>query len=71
MIVIGTTDEEVVGAVELASREDLGAVRSAGHSWSGSHLRDHTVLIDVSRMRRAEIDKAAMTAVVQLEKDFI
>jgi len=66
VIVLATTDDDVVGAVRLANREGLKvAVKSGGHSWSGSHLRDGSVLIDLSNMRRAEVDKEAMTAIVQ------
>jgi FAD/FMN-containing dehydrogenase len=65
-IVIATSDDDVVGAVKLARREGLGiAVRSGGHSWAASHLRDNTVLIDMSNMRRVEIDRGSMTGVVQ------
>jgi len=66
VIVVATSQEDVVGAVQLARRENLGiAVRSGGHSWSASHLRDGTVLIDLSNMRRMEIDPEAMTATIQ------
>lgn len=65
-IVIATTDDDVVGAVRLATREGLGiAVRSGGHSWAASHLRDGTVLIDLANMRQAELDQAGLTAIVQ------
>jgi FAD/FMN-containing dehydrogenase len=66
VIVIATTDDDVAGAVALANREDLGiAVRSGGHSWAASHLRDNTVLIDLSNLRRTEIDEESLTATVQ------
>lgn len=65
-IVIPTSDEDVVGAVQLARREGLSvAVRSGGHSWAGSHLRDDSVLIDMVNMRHVEIDRDALTAVAQ------
>src|SRR4249919_3522701 len=47
-IVVATSDDDVVGAVQLAHLEGLSiAVRSGGHSWSGSHLRNDSVLIDM------------------------
>lgn len=66
VIVMATNEQDVVGAVVLARREGLGiAVRSGGHSWSGSHLRDRTVLIDLSNLRRVEVAPEAMVATVQ------
>jgi len=65
-IIVATDDDDVVGAVQLARREGLTvAVRSGGHSWSGSHLRDDSVLIDMVNMRRVEIDPDALTAVAE------
>lgn len=41
----------VVAAATLAKREGLRiAVRSGGHSWSGNHLRDGGLLLDLSRL---------------------
>jgi FAD/FMN-containing dehydrogenase len=66
VIVIATSDHDVIGAVKLAREEGLKvAVRSGGHSWSGSHLRDDSVLIDMSNLRRVEVDEETMTATVQ------
>jgi hypothetical protein len=66
VIVVATSEDDVVRAVKLARKEGLGlAVRSGGHSWSGSHLRDGTVLIDLSNLREVWIDKAATTGTVQ------
>ncbi|HET6393109.1 MAG TPA: FAD-binding oxidoreductase [Blastococcus sp.] len=66
LIVLATGEDDVVGAVQLARREGLQiAVRSGGHSWSGSHLRDGTVLIDLSNLREVEVDVAARTGSVQ------
>lgn len=61
---------EDAGDVELAlsrarKQGRKVAVRSGGHSWAGSHLRDDGVLIDVSRMTAMEIDAGAMTATVE------
>jgi FAD/FMN-containing dehydrogenase len=40
-------------------------VRSGGHSWAASFLRDGGILLDLSRMRDAAVDPAARMAVVQ------
>jgi FAD/FMN-containing dehydrogenase len=66
VIVLANSEDDVVGAVRLAAEEGLQlAVRSGGHSWAGSHLRNGTLLIDLSNLRHVEIDKAAMTGTVQ------
>jgi FAD/FMN-containing dehydrogenase len=66
VIVIAVTEQDVVGAVKLAAAEGLAiAVRSGGHSWGASHLRDGSVLIDMSNMRRTELDKDGMLLVAQ------
>jgi FAD/FMN-containing dehydrogenase len=60
------SDEEVVAAVRLARKRDLKiAVRSGGHSWAASFLRDGGMLIDLSCMREFTIDAHARTARVQ------
>lgn len=66
VLVIATSESDVVAAVRLANELDLTVtVRSGGHSWSGAHLRDRSLLIDLSNLRRVEIDAASMTATVQ------
>jgi FAD/FMN-containing dehydrogenase len=66
VIVLANSEDDVVGAVRLAAEEGLQlAVRSGGHSWAGSHLRNGTLLIDLSNLRHVQIDKAAMTGTVQ------
>jgi FAD/FMN-containing dehydrogenase len=37
-------------------------VRSGGHSWAASHLRDGGLLLDVSRLDHCAVDTARMTA---------
>ncbi len=55
--------EDVIAAVKLANREGhtIG-VASGGHSWSGNHVRDGGMLLDVSRLRDISIDRAALRA---------
>lgn len=54
---------DVVAAVKRARRDGLRiGVRSGGHSWSGNHVRDGGMLLDVSALRDVTIDKAAMRA---------
>ena len=64
-IVLAATEEDVVAAVRHAREGGLRiSVRSGGRSWSGSHLRDDGMLLDVSRMTEVTVDAAAMTATV-------
>ncbi|MFF3145634.1 FAD-binding oxidoreductase [Streptomyces sp. NPDC057927] len=66
VIVLANNEDDVVAAVRLARVEGLQiAVRSGGHSWSGSHLRDGTVLIDLSNLRHVTVDREAMTGTAQ------
>jgi FAD/FMN-containing dehydrogenase len=66
IIVFAADEDDVAAAIRLAKAEGLQvAVRSGGHSWSGSHLRNDSLLIDLSNLRRLKIDKDAMTATVQ------
>lgn len=64
LIVQANTDDDAVAAVKQAAAAGMRiAVRSGGHSWSGNHVRDGGLLLDVSRLRSITIDKAAMRAV--------
>jgi FAD/FMN-containing dehydrogenase len=66
VIVLANNEDDVAGAVQLAREDGLRlAVRSGGHSWSGSHLRDGTLLIDLSNLRRVTVDKESMTGTAQ------
>jgi FAD/FMN-containing dehydrogenase len=66
VIVVANHEDDVVAAVRLARDEGRQiAVRSGGHSWSGSHLRDDTVLLDLSNLRRVTVDKSTMTGTAQ------
>lgn len=66
VIVPATSQEDVVAAVQLARDRGMKlAVRSGGHSWAGSHLRDGIVLLDVSQLRDASVHRDALTATAQ------
>jgi hypothetical protein len=63
VIVQATGVDDVVDAVKLAAREQLRiAVCSGGHSWSGHHVRDHGLLLDVSRLNEITIDEESLRA---------
>lgn len=64
-VVVQAVDvDDVVAAVRYAGRRDLRiGVRSGGHSWAGSHVRDGGVLLDVSRHDQCTIDADAGVAV--------
>lgn len=65
-IVLAASERDAVRAVRLAAAEGLKmAVRSGGHSWAGNHLRDGSLLLDLSALREVEVDGEAMTASVQ------
>lgn len=65
-IVLARSDRDVVEAVRLASARGWRiGIRSGGHSWSGSHLRDGGLLLDLSAMCDCTIDPQGQTAVAQ------
>lgn len=66
VIVRPATTADVVEAVRLARSQGLRiALRSGGHSWCGSPLRDGGMLIDLSGLRACTVDPASATATVQ------
>lgn len=66
VIVRPRTDDEVIAAVRLARTRGLKiGVRSGGHSWAASFLRDGGMLIDLSRMTAFSVDAAARAAAIQ------
>lgn len=66
LIVQAASEEDVVAAVLAARDEGLRiGVRSGGHSWAGSHLRDGGLLLDCSRLDTMSVDAEAMTATVE------
>jgi FAD/FMN-containing dehydrogenase len=66
LIVQAETDDDVIAAVRLAREKGMQiGVRSGGHSWAASFLRDGGVLLDLSRMHDAAVDPVARLAAVQ------
>lgn len=57
---------DVVKAVQFANRHQLQlSVRSAGHNIAGRALQNDTMLIDLSHMRRVQVDPTKKIAIVQ------
>jgi FAD/FMN-containing dehydrogenase len=64
-IVLAEDADDVAVAVRLAGERGLQvSVRAGGHSASAAGLREGALLVDVSRLRRMDIDVQAKTAVV-------
>jgi FAD/FMN-containing dehydrogenase len=63
LIVQAHNTDDVVAAIRYAraNGHHVG-VRSGGHSWAASHLRDGGVLLDVSRLDHCTVDADGMTA---------
>jgi FAD/FMN-containing dehydrogenase len=65
-VVVADSEADVVEAVRAARPDGLRiGVRSGGHSWAGSHVRDGGLLLDLSRLTAIELDAEAMTASVE------
>jgi len=57
--------QDVIAAVQIARERGLQiTVRSGGHGWSASHLRDGVLLIDVSRLQEISLDIGGERAMV-------
>ena len=57
--------DDIVAAIRYAAQNGHRVgVRSGGHSWAGSHLRDGGLLLDVSRLDHCKVDTDRMVAVV-------
>jgi FAD/FMN-containing dehydrogenase len=66
LIVRAATERDLPAALRLARAEGLRiALRSHGHSWCGSPLRDGGMLIDLSALTAHEIDPTTRTATLQ------
>ena len=66
LIVQAASERDAVRAVRLASSEGLTVtVRSGGHSWAANHLRDASLLLDLSALRDVRLDVAERRAAVQ------
>jgi FAD/FMN-containing dehydrogenase len=66
LIVRAAGERDVARAVALARDRGMTiGVRSGGHSWAGSHLRDGGMLLDLSRLTDVSLDAEARTAAVQ------
>src|SRR5215216_4782995 len=66
VIVRARTDDDVVAAIKLAKKYGLKiGIRSGGHSWAASFLRDGGMLLDLSQMKGFSVDVSARTATVQ------
>jgi FAD/FMN-containing dehydrogenase len=65
-IVRARSEQHVLDAVRLARERGWNiGVRSGGHSWAGSHLRDGGLLVDLSEMTACTIDAERRTAVAE------
>ena len=66
LIVEAETEDDVISAVKLAADRGMKiAIRSGGHSWAATFLRDDCLLLDLSRMNRFTVDPATRRATVQ------
>ncbi|MEU4213259.1 FAD-binding oxidoreductase [Streptomyces sp. NPDC026206] len=64
-IVRAASERDVPQALSCARSEGLRvSTRSGGHNWSGSQLRDGSLLIDLSGLGQCDIDPASATATV-------
>ena len=63
VIVQAHDTDDVVAAIRYArANGHKVGVRSGGHSWAASHLRDGGLLLDVSRLDHCTVDPDRMTA---------
>jgi FAD/FMN-containing dehydrogenase len=63
VIVQACDTDDIVAAIRYARAQGYQVgVRSGGHSWNASHLRDGGMLLDVSRLDQRRVDTDAMIA---------
>jgi FAD/FMN-containing dehydrogenase len=66
VIVRAQRNGDVVAAVQLAKERGLKiGIRSGGHSWAASFLRDGGMLLDLSQMNGFSVDVSTRTATIQ------
>jgi FAD/FMN-containing dehydrogenase len=66
VIVQAQSDGDVAAAVQLAKDRGLKiGIRSGGHSWAASFLRDGGMLLDLSQMKGLSVDASMRTATIQ------
>ncbi|MBL1098662.1 FAD-binding oxidoreductase [Streptomyces coffeae] len=66
VIVSAASERDVPRAIRLARSRSLRvSVRSGGHSWCASPLREGTLLLDLSQLRGLAVDPDSRTAEVQ------
>jgi FAD/FMN-containing dehydrogenase len=66
LIAVCETHADVQAAVRTARQHDLPlSVRGGGHDWAGRALRDNGLVIDMSHMRRVEVDPVASVATIE------
>lgn len=66
VIVRAQSNGDVVAAVQLAKERSLKiGIRSGGHSWAASFLRDGGMLLDLSQMNDFSVDVSTRTATIQ------
>src|ERR1700704_737233 len=66
VIVRAQSNGDVVAAVQLAKERGLKiGIRSGGHSWAASFLRDGNMLLDLSQMNGFSVDVSTRTATIQ------
>lgn len=65
-IVRARSQQDVLHAVRLANERGWKiGVRSGGHSWAGSHLRDGGLLLDLSELTAFSVDAERQTAIAE------
>jgi FAD/FMN-containing dehydrogenase len=66
VIVRARNEDDVIDAVRLAKARGLRiGIRSGGHSWAASFLRDGGMLLDLSQMNAFSVDVGRRTAAVE------
>ncbi len=66
LIVCAKSEQDIVAALAYAIKKNVKiSVRSGGHNPGKAVLRDGGMLLDLSKLRRVEIDSAAKTAWVE------